>query len=157
VLWFLRLNHIAGPNTNESLSFGRTTNTFNQEIATHLYYSFNQVIGPSVTGHLIAMGEKVEDLTGGNNSFDNLLAGLRFTYIVSPRTQIRATGTYQYEYYPYFTQYLHVWTGRVEIYHRFSDLWAWHLQYQYQNRSTNIPNNGYYENMVMLTLSRYFP
>ena len=157
VLWFLRLIHIAGPNTRESASFGRTVNTFDQEMYTHLHYSLNQVIGPSVTGQLFAMGEKVEDLTGGNNAFNNLLAGLRFTYYVSPRTQIRASGTYQYEYYPYFTQYLHVWTGQVELYYRFSDLWTGHLLYQYQNRSTDIPNNGYYENMVMLTLSRYFP
>jgi len=156
MLWRLGLTHIAGPNTTERLFFGRSLSTFDQEIYTHATYSLSQVLGPSITGRFIAIAEKVEDLTGGRNSYNNLWGGLRFTYFISPRTEVQAVGAYQYQYYTSYNQYLNVWTGQIILNYHFSDIWMGRLLYQYQERNTDLPNNSYYENKVMLTFSRFF-
>ncbi|MEI8340016.1 MAG: hypothetical protein WCH43_00580 [Verrucomicrobiota bacterium] len=157
MLWRLNLSHTAGPNTRENLNFGRGVNTFGQEMSTWLSYTISQTLGPSLTGQLIAMGAKVEDLTGGGNSYNDFLTGVQLTYIVSPRTEIRATGTYQRQNYTFYDQFLNVWTGRLELSYHISDTLIAEILYQYQNRSSDIPNNGYYENMVTLSISKFFP
>jgi hypothetical protein len=162
MLWNLRLNHAAGPNTTESLSFGRTTDTFDQQIATGLAYSITQVIGPSITGELIAMWAKVDALNANQNSFNDFLAGVQLTYFVSPRTEIRIAGTYQREYYPNLqignqNEYQNIWTGQAELSYHFTDTLIGNLLYQYTNQDTNLPENGYYENLVLVTISKFFP
>ena len=157
LLWDLEFTHVAGPNTTESLIFSRSSDLFGQEISSWAGYRLTQVLGPSMTGYFFAGGAKVEDLTGGNNSFNDFISGILVTYFVSPRTDISVVGIYQYEEYPYYKESLNVWTGRFDLAYHFTDTLIGRLVYQYRNRNTNIPNNGFYENMVFLSLSKYFP
>lgn len=157
MLWSLQLLHIAGPNTTESLVFSRDVNLFGQELTTQVGYSINQVIGPSITGNLYAVGQQIEDLTGNNNSYNELLTGIKFSYFVSPRTDISVWGSYEYQYYTHYREYLDFWTGRFELDYHFTDTLIGRFLYQYRNRATNIPNNAFYENMIYVSLSKYFP
>ena len=157
LLWYLQLKHTAGPNTTEKLVFFRDVNLFDQEMSTVLGYSLSQVLGPSISAELHVMGERVEDFSGGSNTFNELLAGVTVSYFVSPRTDIAAGVDYEYQYYTNYDQYLSVWTGHAELDYHFTDTLTGKIYYRYRNRNTNIPRNGYYENMVFLSLSKSFP
>ena len=162
LLWKLSLKHTAGPYTNESLSFGRSTDSFYRQVNTYLAYGLTQILGPCINARFIAIASKSEDLTDNGNTYDELSTGVALTYFYSTRTEFSLGGNYQYQVYQ-GSERDNVWIGRFSINHRLTDSVSTQLTYQYRDNSVNVYGNhafgyynGFYENMVMLTVTKYF-
>jgi hypothetical protein len=48
------------------------------------------------------------------------------------------------------------WSGLVQMKHRFTDTFDGVLTYQYTERNSDLANDSYYENLLLLTLTKYF-
>ncbi len=156
-LFHLDLRHVAGPYTTESLFVGRTTNYFQDEIVTGATYTLHQILGPRLEGSLFATVAEVEDLTGEDSTRDEFRAGLRLAYTLGPRTVLQASGIYAKVLHdPNGDEDSDTWTGRLELRHRFTDTVYGRLLYQYQVRDSNQPGDSYYENLLYVSLTKYF-
>jgi len=154
LLFRLGLWHTAGPNTQESLEFGRQVSDYDQYISTSLIYRLTQVLGPSLTGEVYALGGREEELNP-SSWYNEIRAGVRLRYYVSPKTEIGIGGTYAYLFNS-ISERINVWTARVEFDYRITDTLTAKLFYQFQMRDSNLPLDSYYENLVVLSLSKYF-
>lgn len=155
-LYALRLRHIAGPYTVETLSFDRRYNDLSDEIRDELGYRVEQVLGPKIRGVAFASYSKVDDL--GDDRFDRneWRTGVRLTLEPGPRTTFRLSGIYTERDSNGEFGNRQTWTGRLELTYRFTDTLVSRLLYQYQTRDSNRRTDSYDENLVFLTISKYF-
>lgn len=156
-LWTLRLEHAAGPYTDEDLVFTKTLSDFNDETITEAAYSLRQVLGPRLLGRLFTSYSQIADLEGQFGTRDFYRAGININFQAGPRTEIDAIGFYsrlmsgQNDYGNSDT-----WTGRIRLTYRFSDTFFGRLLYQYQSHDSSLFNRSYYENLVEISLIKRF-
>lgn len=153
-VWGLGLYHVAGPYTTEDLLYQREATEFQDEIVQSVQYHLRQVLGPTLFGDFYVGYGITDSIFDALQTHQNeLLAGLRLTYTPSPRTQFRLGVVYNR-----ISGYgsAEVWTGRLEVNRYISDTVSLQLAYQYQQRESDVPNDSYYENLFIFTLSKYF-
>jgi len=154
LLWRVLLRHQAGPYTEESLYYGRTINGFHDEINEAVGYNIRQIIGPKVVANAFVSRNDVRDLTGDGFSRVEYRAGLQFSIAAGPRTQIRLTGTYARQEAD--SRQAITLTGLAGISHYFTDTFLARLIYQHQVHDSDFGDDSYYENLVYLSLTKYF-
>lgn len=153
-LWGLRLQHQAGPYTDQSLFYRRAVNDFNDEISEFYGYNIHQILGPKVIADGFISRANVEALRRDGFSRTENRAGVRIRILAGPRTNITLSGigadvsSNQIDF--------RLWTGRVDISHFFTDTLLARLSYQYQQRDSDFPGDSYEENLIYFGLSKYF-
>jgi hypothetical protein len=154
-LWLLSLRHQAGPYTEESLTFSRSLNAFYDEVIQGVGYNIRQVFGPKIIGEAFIWANNVYDLNGNTGySYDELRTGVRFSIRAGPRTTFKLTGTYALIETDRGNS--STWTGLAEVDHYFTDTLLGRLIYQYQQNDSAFFNDSYYENLIYLSLTKYF-
>ena len=99
----------------------------------------------------------MEDLLNQYSARDEYRVGLRLQYQLGPRTSLSAAGIYaNIVHDPFNDANSDTWTARLDLVHRFSDTIYGRLLYQYQVRDSTAPNDSYYENLVYLSLTKFF-
>lgn len=155
LLWGLRLDHQAGPYTQESLYYRRSVSNFHDEINQIVGYNIRQILGPKIVADAFINHGTISALREDGYSRTETRAGIRFYIHAGPRTEITLAGTGALvssddgDY--------RLWTGRAEIAHYFTDTLLARLSYQYQQRDSDFRRDSYYENLVYFSLSKYFP
>lgn len=155
-LWGLELRHRAGPYTEESLIYARQLSDFHEELTDHLTYRIRQVLGAKLTGEAFASYAQVEDLEDDRGDRDEFRTGIRLTSVLGPRTTVRLSGIYSVLDADRSFGHRETWTGRLELTYRITDTFVSRLLYQYQERDSDRRGRSYYENLVFMTLTKYF-
>jgi len=171
----LRLFHLAGPFTYESLFIGREVDDYfaHSEEVDRISYHLHQVLGPRLFADAFASYEESRPIDDSGFSRTGLLAGLRLSAILGPRTH----AIFSYVYYrslanhPSFlfsgedrfddardegdAEYISQ-TIRLSLGYRFTDSIRGSLTYEFRDIDTSVPGRSYYENLVVLSLAKYF-
>jgi len=149
-LFYVSLDHIAGPYTTEHFLLDRGLSDFDQDQVTFAYYRLDQTIGPTLSAHLF-LGQSTYDnlVNGGGSNFNDEIGGLQFNWTISPRTSLSLGGIYERQGGAAKTDSI---TGRVILNHSLTDTLILQLLYQYQHSVSDGPGGIYYENLVYLRL-----
>ncbi len=153
-LWTAILHHTAGPYTTEELFCTRSLSSFNEEVRESIGYRISQVFGPKLTGDAFIIRSKIEDLRGDNPDRTELRTGVRLLLTAGPKTSVSLSGIYGRS--DSDIERIETWTGRLEIGYNFTDTLLARLAYQYRQYDSNIIEASYYENLVVLSLTKYF-
>ena len=155
--WRLSLEHVAGPSTTESLFCSREPNDFGGYVADHFGYRLTQGLGPHLTSELFVLSG-FSGYSGANSNVNSdFRAGLQFILSLGPKTRVRLAGTYSKYDLGGDIGNVKLWTGRSDVTYRITDSLTGSLLYQYQKRISDKPGDSYYENLLLLTLSKAFP
>ena len=153
-LWALRVDHQAGPYTDESIYYRRSVSDFNDEISEAYGYNIRQILGPKIVADAFISRSNIEALRSGGFSRTETRTGVRLRIHAGPRTEITLAGTGalvsadEGDY--------RLLTARAEVSHNFTDTLRARLAYQYQQRDSDFRGDDYYENLIYFSLSRYF-
>lgn len=159
-LFRLFLFHEAGPLTTETLALSRTVSDFDDEFADRLTYTIQHQFGARVTANAFASIGRVTDLLdAGDDSFstnrDELRAGVRVGTRLGPKTRLTLAGLYtRLDGDDAFAS--ETWTGRLDLTYSFTDSLLGQLLYQYQRRDSAGSGRDYTENLVFLSVTKYF-
>jgi len=157
LLFALGLHHQASPYTRESLSFDRAISDFGDELNTTATFNFHQILGPKLSSSLFASYGRVEDLLRDYSARDELRTGIRFELEAGPRTHLELSGIYtKITHDPSGQGDTGTWTARLDLTHRFTDTFLVRLLYQYQLRDSSEADRSYAENLMFLSLTKYF-
>jgi hypothetical protein len=156
-LWDLTLRHDAGPYTTEWLQIARGLNDFNDEVVTTEYYRLGQVLGPTLYGSIIADHTSFQELARDQvSNSDREDAGAQLTWTLGPKTWLNLTAIYSHQDIDN-GPVIDSWIGRIDFDRQLSDTVFFRALYQYQRYNVNQPGQGYFENIVFLSLAKYFP
>ena len=155
--WWVSFYHVAGPYTQQSLAIGSELGDFDDEFYTRVTYRIRQVLGPSLSGEAFFSYGTVEDLIGDLSTREEIRTGARISSLLGPRTRLSLAGIYTRIDGGDDFALSQTWTGRMELAYRFTDTLLGRLLYQYQKRDSNREDDSYYENLVYLTVTKYFP
>ena len=153
-LWLVSLRHQAGPHTEQSIFYGRAVNSFYDELNETAGYNIRQVLGPKVVADAFILHNKVTALLDDGFSYSEYRTGLRFSIVAGPRTNFILTGTYALVESDQGQS--NTWTGLAQVSHYFTDTFLGRLVYQYQQNDSDFFDDNYYENLVFLSLTKYF-
>ncbi len=155
-VWRVSLDHTVGPYTHQALYYGRNFSFFHDELIEGVGYNLQQILGPDLSASLYASYSKIESFADDEDEDDftrrEQRAGLRFTYVLGPKTTIGLSGTYVHSD-PDNTE---TFTTRLEIGYNFTDTLLARLLYQRQDTSSDIRDLNYTENLIFLSVSKYF-
>ncbi len=170
----MQLRHIAGPFTYESLFIGREIDDYyeDDQIVDRITYDIHQVLGPRLFADAFATYEKTHSLDEQGLDRNSFLAGVRLIWLPSPRTNVRLGYTYQERTAgnssflfsgedrfdepsvtdaDYFSH-----TIRLLISYRLTETVRTTFDYEFFDVHSNVAGGSYYENRVILSLSKYF-
>ncbi|WP_348542543.1 hypothetical protein [Chthoniobacter sp.] len=151
-LWRVALDHNAGPYTQESLIYARTFNYFHNEINEGVGYTIHQVLGPRLDASAYTYRLRVQDYFDGEQATrDEWLFGLRVTFIAGPKTTVQLTGEYTAE-----DSGTRQMIGRADIGYNLTDTLLLHLAYQYQESKSDVFDLNFRENLIFLSVTKYF-
>jgi hypothetical protein len=158
-LWSLRLNHIAGPYTRQSLAFERTVNDLSEEITDHVGYHLHQILGSKLSLDAYAIVGTSEDLDEeGHHEF--FRTGARLNATLGPRTTAHLGYTYSHildePEDDDRTLERDTHTIRLELTYHWTDSLLSRLIYQYQNREASRGGTSFDENLIYVSVSKYF-
>jgi len=155
-LFSLDLSHVAGQYTTEDLSIRRDLNDFDDEVVTTEYYRITQVLGPTIGAAAFADHSTFNELADDqviNRSQEDF--GLSLNWVLGPLTRLQVQGIYaRQDYNDGYSD--EVWTGRVNLSRTITDTLHLEALYQYQNYRANQTDHNYYENLVFVSLVKYF-
>lgn len=168
----LQLNHIAGPYTYESLFIGREINDVfaTSEVVDRVTYNIHQVLGPKLFADAFASHETTKTVQENTQHREEFLTGIQLTLLPGPRTSARFSYIYnritsdtsdflfsgedrfddEQDGESTYTEH----TVRLTLSYRFTDTFFGRLTYQYRDVNANIEENSFYENLVILTLTK---
>jgi len=155
-LYRLQLRHQAGPNTTEYLEIARGLSYFDDEVITTEYYLISQVLGPTLGGFGFADHSQFQELV--NDGFSNRSqedAGARLTWSIGPLTTLDLSGIYTHQDFDDGLT-TDTWTGRVTLSRIVTDSIFFQAFYQFQHYNANESDRKYEENLVFLSLVKYF-
>lgn len=153
-LWRIELDHTAGPYTQESLIYSRQFNYFHNELDDILGYNLHQILGPKLDSDFYAYRIHVQDIYhDATFTDDQWRLGARLTYTVGPKTTLRLTG----EYYSEDSDNTEAWIGRAEVGYNFTNTLLLQVLYQYQRSTSDSFSRNYAENLIYVSLTKYFP
>ncbi len=155
-LWGFELHHVAGPYTVETLSSERSFSDLRNELRDETTYRLEQVLGPKVRGEAFVSYSQVDDLENDRFDRSEWKTGVRFTLEPGPRTTLRLSGIYTDREFNGNLGHRQTWAGRLELTYHFTDTVVARLLYQYQNRNSNRHGDSFDENLLLLTVTKYF-
>ncbi|MEQ1859106.1 MAG: hypothetical protein ABMA13_04155 [Chthoniobacteraceae bacterium] len=171
----MRLGHQAGPYTFESLFVGREVLDYylTTEVVDRISYNIHQVLGPKIFADALASYNVHHALDDTDDERQSFRAGIRLTTLPGPRTSARLS---------YF--YSHVWSDstsflfpadrgsdeesdkirqeytshsvHLDLRYHFTDSFIGQLSYAYIDRESTFSGDTYYENLVLLSLTKFF-
>jgi hypothetical protein len=153
-LWLVSLRHQLGPYTEQSIFYGRTVNSFYDQLNEAWGYNIRQIIGPKLIADAFVLHNNVEDLLDDGFSYREWRTGVRLSIIAGPKTNFILTGTYSLV--DSDEGQSHTWTGLASVSHYFTETFLGRLVYQYQQNDSDIFDDSYYENLIYVSLTKYF-
>jgi hypothetical protein len=151
-LFYLSLDHTAGPYTSEHFLVDRGLSDFDQDEVTFLYYRLDQVLGPSLNAHLFVAHSIYDDIIdNGPADYHDELAGLQLNWFISSKTNLSLAGIVMRQE-GFNGERIDTFTGRITLDHSLSDTLLLQLLYQYQHAVSNRSGDSYFENIVYLRL-----
>jgi hypothetical protein len=159
----LRLRHTFNPITYHHLEYYRGVTEPYAEITDALAYTLRHIFRDDLSGQIYASWSKFESSQTGDSTGEERRAAARLTYDLASHTSLRLSGGYveslydnqtaaDYGYYHDYDE----WIGRAEIFYRHTASLQTRLIYQYRDRHSDTPGNSYQENLVVLTVIKYF-
>jgi hypothetical protein len=155
-LWTLELQHTAGENTTEDLEIRRGLNDFDDEVITTEYYRINQILGPTLNAVGFADHSSFQELADDQvSNRDQEDFGVGLNWILGPLTTLELRGIYTHQNFDdgFKTD---TWTGRVDLSRTITNTLFLRAFYQYQNYDAHVANRQYYENLIFVSLTKYF-
>jgi hypothetical protein len=173
-LYGFALEHIAGPYTNQSLAIVRRVNDLSEEVIDRASYRFHQILGPRLEADAFVGVGRSEDLDD-ESSRKEFRTGARLTTYLGPRTTVRAGYTFseiktdqgnfadgsddsfdEEDDEDSMGSDRKTHTLRLEVIYHWTDSLLSRLIYQHQKRESNHEGDSYDENLVFITLTKYF-
>lgn len=155
-VWGLALRHLAGPYTQESIIAGSDYGDFTEELTSHITYRLRQVIGPNNVAQAYVTFANVEDLRDGSLNRDEFRSGVRDTWYLGPRTTLRAAFLYSMVTHSDELGDEKTYTLQLETTYHFTDTLFARLLLQHRTRDSQTRDRSYDENLVFLSLTKYF-
>jgi hypothetical protein len=155
-IWNLYLRHDAGPYTTEELEIAQDLSDFRDQIITTEYYRLWQKLGPTVNGILFADNTYYDELSNnGTGSRTQQDVGLCLSCALGPFTDLSASAIYSHQDFNagFNTD---TFTGRVTLSRTISDKLYFTGDYEYLKFDSSQASRSYYENIVTLSLVKYF-
>lgn len=169
----LSLRHLAGPYTYESFFIGREVNdTFGRtELVDRISYNIHQVLGPKMFTDAFTAYQIARTTDDSGDERQEFLAGIRLIVLPGPRTVARlsyiydriTTGNPEFIFSgedrfddetsngdTVFIQQ----TLRLDLTYRFTESFFGRLSIEHRDVDSDIEGNSYYENLVILTLTK---
>ena len=153
----LGLRHTLNPITYHQLEYHRGVTEPDEEIADTVTYRLQHVFRDDLTGQFYASMSKYEDAETGGRTGTARDAALRFTYELAQSITLPLSGAYSdvSNDDPEDDDY-HEWIARSELLYRHTATVQTRLIYQYRDRESDTPGQSYWENLVVLTVFKYF-
>ncbi len=155
-LWQVGLYHTPNPRTRHSLEYNRDMSDFHDQINQELLYRISKTISPNLNANAYFGHIKREQFDTGFADRNAWRAGLRFSYLYSPRTTFGLTGQYTKFESGSDIGATNAWKARFECTHSFSERFSTRFIYQYSRRESEQTLHDYYENIAYLSLSWLF-
>ena len=150
------LRHDIGPYTSQTLEYRRDITAPVQDLEERYSYSLRQVLGPYLTVNPFVRYSTYEDLSNNGSGTRELRAGMFFTSDVSGKTTLRFGPIYSRIVYTTSPLVLERWLFAAQISHFFTESFEARLTYQFQDRKSTQAGDSYEDDLVMLTLTKYF-
>ncbi|MDW8308676.1 MAG: hypothetical protein RMK20_04805, partial [Verrucomicrobiales bacterium] len=153
----LRLRHSFNPITFHQLEYHRSVAEPQDEIADTVSYLLHHLFREDLFGRFYLSYATFENARGGRRTGEEYRAAARLNYDLAQRTSLRLSGAFvDFENRDPLATDFEDWIGRAELLYRHTaDLHA-HLIYQYRDRHADAPGRSYRENLILLTLIKYF-
>jgi hypothetical protein len=151
------VRHQIGPLTSQSIDYRREVTEPEQDLEESYSYHLRQTLGPRLIGDAFVSYATFEDLDGNKTGTTEWRGGVLFTSALSTRSSLRfgaidARVKYDNSNLGEWDR----WSAAAQLRHRFSEAWEAILSYQYQTRNSTVTGDSYDENLIMLTVTRYF-
>jgi hypothetical protein len=155
--WRIVFRHMPRPSTIQFLEYSRYITYPERDLGTTLSYRLYQTMGPYLTGGLGAERNTFEDLDNNNSASVEYRGQIFLDWEVGLRTNLRATLIYSDVNYenPAFTDHT-LLTGRLQLNNRTTETITTSLTYQYEQRDSTLAGDSYYENLVLLSVTKSF-
>lgn len=150
-----RVGHALNALTYHQFNYWRRVTEPDQDLEQSWVYRINRTLANSVYGEVYFVRSRYDDLDGNRSGSDEWKVGTRLSFLsIAPDTRLRLSGTYSRVDYDNndFTD-RERWTAQAEVHYRSLE---WRLLYHHQRTSTSPTRNGYYENLLALTMIKYF-
>jgi hypothetical protein len=154
---YVQLNHQIGPLTSQAFSYRRDVTAPVQDLEQSFSYELRQRLGPHFTVVPFVVYATYDDPLNTGTGTKELRGGTVFTSDPSAKTSIVFGGIYtrvQYTTGSLMTWYR--WSALAQVKHHLTDSLVASLTYQYQDRDSTEAGDSFYENLVMLNLTKYF-
>ena len=153
----LRLQHIFNPLTYHQLQYYRGDARPYDELADVVFYRLRHVFRDDLLGEIYCTWAQYEDAQTGEHTGTDRRGGVRFTYDLAQRTTLSLGGAYGdfSNTEPDVDDYRE-WIGRVVVLHNHSTSVQTRLTYQYRDRMSDTRGESYWENLVVLTVTKSF-
>jgi hypothetical protein len=153
----VRLRHILNPLTYHQLGYYRGVIEPFGEIEDSVTYLLNHVFRENLSGQLYGSLAKFENAQSGGRTGEERRAALRFNYDLAQNIFLRLSGAYaNFRYDDSTTRNFDEWIGRGEVSYYHTTSLQTRLTYQYRNRQYGTLGQSYWENLVTLTVLKYF-
>jgi hypothetical protein len=154
---FAQLSHDLGPHTTQMFRYRREVTAPVQDIEESYTYELRQGLGPHLNITPFVTYSIFADPLNNGTGTKELRSGALLSSDPSSKTSFNLGGLYsrvQYTTGAPLTWYR--WTGQAQVRHRLTETFEGRLTYQYQDRNSTLAGDSFYENLVMLTLTKYF-
>jgi hypothetical protein len=156
-VWTGRLTHNPRPGTQQAIEYNRTLTAPDEFLSEVLSYHLSQVIGPYILTQWLLERRTYEDLNNRGQGSQEFRAGSHVVWSVGPRLEITTGIIYTKRTFESPTNPNHtLLTGRLEFRHKTTEKMSTSLLYQYEQRDSLRAGDSYFENLVVLTLTRRF-
>jgi hypothetical protein len=154
MLWTLGLDHQLSPTTSQRLYYLRSATWPVESVRTALGYFLRHQLGPDLRAELVGEYSEYDRISLNAPDHKEYQAGLRAMYSMSTRMGIRS-GAY-YRLIDANNRKFDAFTLRNELFLRLTHTVDAMLLHQYQNVALTEGNNGWAENLVILTVRKTF-
>lgn len=153
----VRLRHTINPQTFQEFGYWRDITSPEEDLENTYAYRLHHTFGPYLSSDAYAAYSTFEDLNKNGTGTEEWRTGVIFTLSPSSKTVFRVGGWYWDVRYdnPVIGRWQR-WTALAQVGHTFGEKFDAMLAYQYQQRNSTFPNDSYFENLVVLTLTYYF-
>jgi protein involved in polysaccharide export with SLBB domain len=157
VLWLLSLRHTPHPRMYHELRYTKRVTQPDEDLKETLAYRLRYSLSRDLSAVLFASRSDYDDVQSSERGALEYKAGIRFTYDLARRTTLRLGTVFtRIENENPAAADVDRWSSRAEILYRYTQTVHARLLYQHLIRDSNLPLDSYEENLVILTLTKYF-
>ena len=152
-----RITHTLGPQTTHSLEYRRDITSPQQDLEQSYTYHIRQILGPYLNADAFFGYATFEDLDNNMTGSQELRGGVLFSTDATAKTSFRFGAVYHRVHYA--NAVLGTWdrwSALAQMKHHFTDTLDGVLTYQLTDRNSDVAGDSYYENLFVLTLTKYF-